>query len=74
MYPKVECSGHKWLLNPSGKNFIIIFFTKIKPFSSVPHIHLISKLQGCGISGKLLDFGEEFPYGKGRKQKVITII
>ena len=38
-------------------------------FDSVPHNHLISKLQVCGISGKLLAWVKNFLVG--RKQKVV---
>jgi len=33
----------------------ILYFDFAKAFDSVPHKHLISKLQGCGISGNLLN-------------------
>ena len=39
-----------------------------KAFDSIPHNRLISKLQGCGISGKLLAWMKNFLVG--RKQKV----
>lgn len=47
----------------------ILYFDFAKAFDSVPHNRLISKLQGCGISGKLLAWVKSFL--TGRKQKVV---
>ena len=47
----------------------ILYFNFAKAFNSVQHNHLISKLQGCGISGKLLTWVRNFLVG--RKQKVV---
>ena len=47
----------------------ILHFDFAKAFDSVPHNRLISKLQGCGISGKLLAWVKNFLVG--RKQKVV---
>ena len=47
--------------------FFILTFTKA--FDSVPHNRLIVKLQGCGISGRLLAWLGNFLMG--RKQKVV---
>ena len=46
-----------------------IIFDFAKVFDSVPHNCLISKLQGVGISGKLLAWVRNFLVG--RKQKVV---
>ena len=52
-----------------GHSVGILYFDFAKAFDSVPHISLISKLQGCGISGKLLAWVKNFLVG--RKQKVV---
>ena len=51
-----------------GHSVDILYFDFAKAFDSVPHNRLISKLQGCGISGKLLAWVKNFLVGK--KQKV----
>jgi len=33
-------------------------------FDSIPHKRLVSKLQGCGVSGKPLDWIENFFIGR----------
>ena len=52
-----------------GHSVDILYFDFAKAFDSVPHNCLISKLQGCGISGKLLAWVKNFLVG--RKQKVV---
>ena len=52
-----------------GHSVDILYFDFAKAFDSVPHNRLISKLQGCGISGKLLAWVKNFLVG--RKQKVL---
>ena len=52
-----------------GHSVDILYFDFAKAFDSVPHNRLISKLQGCGISGKLLAWVKNFLVG--RKQKVV---
>ena len=47
----------------------ILYFDFAKAFDSVPHKCLISKLQSCGTSSKLLRWVKNFLVG--RKQKVV---
>ena len=47
----------------------ILYFDFVKEFDSVLHNRLISKMQGCGISGKLLAWVRNSLVG--RKQKVV---
>ena len=48
---------------------IPIYLDFKKAFDSVPHIHLLSKLQAYGIGGKLYNW--LCNYFTGRKQKVV---
>lgn len=52
-----------------GYSVDVLYFDFTKAFDSVPHNRLITKLQGCGISGRLLAWLGNFLMG--RKQKVV---
>ena len=52
-----------------GHSVDILHFDFAKAFNSVPHKRLISKLKGCGISGKLLRW--VYKLLVGRRQKVV---
>ena len=47
----------------------MLYFDFQKAFDSVPHNRLLSKLQGCGISGRVLEWLRNFLVG--RRQKVV---
>ena len=52
-----------------GHSVDVLYFDFAKAFDSVPHNHLIAKLQGLGVSGRLLTWLKIFLVN--RKQKVV---
>jgi len=52
-----------------GYSVDVLYFNFAKAFDSVPHNCLMTKIQGCGISGRLLAWLHDFLMG--RKQKVV---
>jgi len=52
-----------------GYSVDVLYFDFAKTFNSAPHNHLINKMQGYGVSGRLLAWLHDFLMG--RKQKVV---
>ena len=52
-----------------GYSVDVLYFDFQKAFDSVPHNCLVSKLQGCGISGHVLEWIRNFLVG--RKLKIV---
>ena len=45
---------NNWTKALDGYSVDVLYFDFAKAFNLVPQNHLITKMQGCGISGKLL--------------------
>ena len=48
----------------------VIYFDLAKAFDSIPHIHLLTKLESCGLTEKLLGWLRS--YLVDRRQKVVV--
>jgi len=51
----------------NGFGIDVIYLDYRKAFDTVPHSRLISKLQGCGIHGQLLQWIEAFLVGRSMR-------
>ena len=54
----------------AGYGIDVIYLDYKKAFDTVPHRGLISKLQGCGISGNLLQWSQAFLVGRSMRVMV----